>query len=596
MGIRHIRTLVDPSEQPSRGSIAQAFKPHAQVSYTRLGQNRGNPRLWLEGLRLNRIGFEPGSRFRVDLDLDRRQVRLVLDANGDRAVSQRQRQGEDGEVVRKTPIIDVTGGALAEVLGEGAKIRATLSAGEIVFDLHPVELAIEAREKRTREHVAQGYLTEGTLCAGAGVSTLAFHEGVQAQGLRSRVDWIVDRDHRYLEMASVNNPAVTEDTRLYEAALEELEPVALGSVDSLGLSLPCTAHSKAGRAKRKIEKAEDHPTDALAVYGALRIVEAVNPSVIVSENVVDARNSASYAIFMAYLNEQGYTMFEGTYDNAQSGTLENRTRWWLVAISRGLAEGFSMDQVPNYPRQYDCLEQALDDISHDDSRWRAFEYLATKAAKDAAAGKNFKPNIVRPDATEVGCISRGVSKVRQTDPRLGRDDGLQRLFTPEEHARLKGIPDYLVHGFPVTVAHEALGQSILFGHAKGIGEAVGAHLRDLQRPGELPLRQAMSPRDAIAHDVTRKLDDATTVAMIRGQLDAPATMTKSTFLAVQAVCEELALQVAMGTDAAAGFDARNEEIYRLLDASPWTLHPDYGCVLAADIDELDAEAAGALKP
>ncbi|CAN7525776.1 DNA cytosine methyltransferase [Pseudoxanthomonas sp. LjRoot168] len=596
MGIRHIRTLVDPNEPAPRRSLANAFKPHAQVSYTRLGQNRGNPRLWLEGLRLNRIGFEPGTRFRVDLDLDRRQVRLVLDANGDRAVSQRQRQGEDGEVVRKTPIIDVTGGALAEILGEGAKIRATLSAGEIVFDLHPVELAIEEREKRTREQVAQGYLTEATLCAGAGVSTLAFHEGVQAQGLRSRVDWIVDRDHRYLEMASVNNPAITEDTRLYEAALEELEPVALSKVASLGLSLPCTGHSKAGRAKRKIDKAEDHPTDALAVYGALRIVDAVQPAVIVSENVAEARTSASYAIFMAYLQEQGYVLHEALFDSTQSGSLENRTRWWLVAISRGLAEGFSMDQVPAYPKQYETLGQALENIGDDDERWRTFDYLVAKAARDKSEGKNFKPNVQNESATSVNGLTRGYARVRQTDVKLGREDGMQRLLTPVEHARAKGIPEYLVNGFPVSVAHEALGQSILFNHAKGIGEAVGAHLRDLQRPGELPLRQAMAPRDSIAHDVARQMGDAATVAKIRSQLDAPATMTKDTFLAVQAVCEDMAMQVAMGTDAAAGFDARNEEIYRLLEASPWTLHPDYGCVLASDIDELDAEAAGGLKP
>jgi DNA (cytosine-5)-methyltransferase 1 len=423
MGIRHIRTLVDPNEPAPRRSLANAFKPHAQVSYTRLGQNRGNPRLWLEGLRLNRIGFEPGTRFRVDLDLDRRQVRLVLDANGDRAVSQRQRQGEDGEVVRKTPIIDVTGGALAEILGEGAKIRATLSAGEIVFDLHPVELAIEEREKRTREQVAQGYLTEATLCAGAGVSTLAFHEGVQAQGLRSRVDWIVDRDHRYLEMASVNNPAITEDTRLYEAALEELEPVALSKVASLGLSLPCTGHSKAGRAKRKIDKAEDHPTDALAVYGALRIVDAVQPAVIVSENVAEARTSASYAIFMAYLQEQGYVLHEALFDSTQSGSLENRTRWWLVAISRGLAEGFSMDQVPAYPKQYETLGQALENIGDDDERWRTFDYLVAKAARDKSEGKNFKPNVQNESATSVNGLTRGYARVRQTDVKLGREDG-----------------------------------------------------------------------------------------------------------------------------------------------------------------------------
>ena len=493
MQIRRIRTLIDPSERPTGPRRVGA---HAQVSYTRLGQNRGNPRLWLEGLRLNRCGFKPGERFRVELDLVNRQVRLKLDPNGDRTVSQRQRQVEDGEV-RRTPIIDVTGGALAEVLGEGARVRATLAAGEIVFDLHPVELAIEARERRTREHVAQGFLTEGTLCAGAGVSTLALHDGIKAQGLESRVDWIVDRDHRYLEIAAVNNPAITADTRLYEAALEELEPQLLGSQDIVGLSLPCTAHSKAGKAKRKLDNPEDHPTDALAVYGALRIIDAVNPSVIVSENVADARGSATYSIFMSYLNAQGYVMYEALLDNEQAGSLENRTRWWLIGISRGLAEGFDIESVPMYARQYASLDQALEDISEDDPRWRAYEYLAEKALRDAAAGKNFKPNVVDASATEVNGLTRGYARVRQTDVRLGREDGMQRLLTPVEHARAKGIPDYLVNGFPVSVAHEALGQSILFNHAKGLGEAIGAHLRDLPVVGQLPLKPVAPARPIV---------------------------------------------------------------------------------------------------
>ncbi len=489
---------VSDSARTLAASVMRALRPHAQVSFTKVASNRGSPRLWLEGLRLNRCGFHPGVRFRVDLDLDRRQVRLRVDQAGERKVSQRQHTSGDG-TIRCTPIIDVTGGALAEVLGEGARVRATLAVGEIVFDLHPVDLAIEARERRTREHIEQGYITEGTLCVGAGVSTLALKEGLETQGLEARVDWIVDRNHQYLEMAALNNPAISRETRLYEASLEEIEPGTLTGTDVLNLSLPCTGHSKSGKAKRQIVHAEEHPTDALAVYGALRILDAVNPSAVVSENVVDARNSASYIMFMAYLKAQGFELFEGIYDAEQAGTLENRRRWWLLGISKGLASGFSMDQVPNYPKQFATLGHALEAISDDDSRWKAYDYLIEKAKRDAAAGKNFKPNLVKPEDEHVGGISRGYARVRQTDPRLVRDDGLQRLFTPEEHARIKGIPEYLVRGFPASIAHEALGQSILYGHAKGIGEALAVQLLGLPNLGQCePGRQLSGQSTAFA--------------------------------------------------------------------------------------------------
>ena len=465
------------------------FRPHRQVSYTKLGESRGKPRLWMEGIRLEACGFAPGTKFRVDLDLVSRQVRLKIDPDGDRTVSSRKGRSED----ERTPIVDVTGGSLADVLGEGAKVRAVLSVGEIVFDLHPVELAIQAREKRTREHLAQGFVTESTLCAGAGVSTLALQQGIESSGLDTRVDWIVDREGRYLDLAVRNNPAITPDTRIYEASLEEVETAALNGTDALQVSLPCTGHSVSGKAKRKLNQAEDHPTDALAVYGLLRILEAVNPTVVVSENVEQARDSASYALVRAYLSDQGYELFEGLYDGAQAGTIENRTRWWMVALSRGFAQGFSMDNVPALPRTFESLGQALEALPEDDSRWKAYDYLTAKATRDAAEGKYFARQLVTTESTSIGTVGRGYAKARSTEPFLVRDDGLQRLLTPVEHARVKGIPEQLVDGAPATLAHEALGQSILFGHAVGIGAALGEQFRKVFAKSSVDVEQESKP-------------------------------------------------------------------------------------------------------
>ena len=459
------------AEMPDRG-----FPPHAQVTYTRMGLNRGAPRLWLEGGRLDRCGFEPGAKFLVELDLAHRQVRLKLDPNGDRTVSGRKKTLASGEI-RNTPIVDVAGASLGDVLGEGARLRAVMASGEIVFDLHPTEKAIEAREQRTREHLNAGFLTESTLCAGAGVSTLALQEGVESTGVQTRVDWIIDREGRYLDLATMNNPAITPETRLYEASLEEVDTAALTGTDLLQVSLGCTGHSVAGKAKRALNQAEDHPTDALAVYGLMRILEAVNPSVVVSENVKQARDSASYALVRAYLHEQGYVIFEDILDSRQAGSLEHRERWWMVALSRGFADGFTMDNVPTQPRTFATLGDAMDAIGHDDTRWKAYEYLEAKAIRDAAAGKGFKRQLVDADATRIGTLTRGYAKARSTDPFIVRADGMQRLLTPAEHARAKSIPEQLIEGASDTLAHEVLGQSILYGHAKGIGQALGIHLQ-----------------------------------------------------------------------------------------------------------------------
>jgi len=450
----------------------RGFPSHRQVSYTKVQSHRGKPRLWLEGQRLEGCGFAPGTKFRVELCLERRQVRLVIDPMGDRKVSVRQRTGDE---VRRTPIVDVAHGRLSEILGEGSKVRAIFRVGEIQFDLHPTDLAKQERETRTKQHLAEGYLTEATLCAGGGVSTLALTEGLKSRGLKTRVDWIIDREGRYLDIAMNNNPAIDDATRLYEATLEEIDTAALSPVDILQVSLPCTGHSKSGKAKRNIKQAEDHPTDALAVYGLLRILEVVNPSVVVSENVNDARESASYALIRAYLVEKGYSLSEAILDGSDAGSIENRSRWWLCAVSEGLAKGFSVEGMPKHPRNYETLGEALEPVSESDARWRDHSYLVDKAIRDAAAGKNFKRQLVTPDSTSIGAIGRHYSKARQTEPLIVRADGLQRLLTPIEHARVKGIPEALVRGECSTVAHQVLGQSILFNHARSIGQALAAH-------------------------------------------------------------------------------------------------------------------------
>lgn len=481
--------------RPAATSTDPAFPPHAQVSYTRMGANRGAPRLWLEGGRLERCGFHAGAKFLVELDLVQRQVRLKLDPAGDRAVSGRKRTLASGDV-RSTPIVDIAGASLAAALGgEGARLRAVLATGEIVFDLHPVEKAIEARETRTREHLQAGFLTESALCAGAGVATLALQEGVESTGVQTRVDWIIDRDGRYLDLAAMNNPAITPDTRLYEASLEEVETAALTGTDLLQVSLPCTGHSLSGKAKRGLNQPEDHPTDALAVVGLVRILEAVNPSAVISENVTQARDSASYALIRAYLHEQGYAIFENYLDNQQAGSIENRERWWMVAISRGLAEGFTMGRVPEQPRTFATLGEAMDAIGHADTRWKAFEYLEAKAVRDAAAGKGFKRQLVDGSATQIGTVGRGYAKARSTEPFIVREDGMQRLLTPAEHARVKGIPESLVDGASDTLAHEVLGQSILYGHARGIGQALGEHLQQSTHSPAIrdPIKAAPTP-------------------------------------------------------------------------------------------------------
>ncbi len=73
----------------------------------------------------------------------------------------------------------------------------------------------------------------------------------------------------------------------------------------------------------------------------------------------------------------------------------------------------------------------------------------------------------------------------------------------------------------------------------------------------------------------------------------PDSMSKPVFQALQSMEESLDQAVARGEDCSASFNAIHGEVVRLLDAAPWTMHPDYGCVLASEVEESDRQAVAA---
>lgn len=69
-------------------------------------------------------------------------------------------------------------------------------------------------------------------------------------------------------------------------------------------------------------------------------------------------------------------------------------------------------------------------------------------------------------------------------------------------------------------------------------------------------------------------------------MNALAQLSKDEFLALQNEAEGIELENAQGRDTPRG-DARLAEITTQMDESPWTLHPDYGCVLSDELAALD---------
>ena len=447
----------------------------------KLGEHRGSPRVWLEGSQAVRAGFLPGQRY--DIEVQGQAVVLQANKDGSRVVS--------GKVIgeKNNPIIDINSKALLAIFDGMASIRVVVKKDEIY--LLPLASEIKKRERfvRVREKLENGDpLTIGSLSHGGGILSHAIHSGLAQSGVDSRLTFANEIRGELLEHASIHNDAWSESTQVLSAPMQELAfdergVASIPKVEILEMGLPCSGASKAGKSKRGLIHPEAHPHVGHLVVAALVIVSKSNPAIVVLENVPEYSKSASADILRNQLRDMGYNTHERVLNGKEWGALENRNRWCMLAVTAGIDFDFDQLQPPVVREQK--LGDVLEQLPVDDPRWSRMQGLKDKEVRDLADGKGFKMQVFGPDAQSIGTITKGYSKVRSTDPKIKHptDPDLLRQLTPVEHARLKEIPSQLIEGLSNTLAHEVLGQSIVYPPFKGVGSHIGeALIKLIQKP------------------------------------------------------------------------------------------------------------------
>ena len=423
-----------------------------QVSYTKTKAHRGTVRLWIEGVKLKTAGFARGVFYDRVINSKTGDITLKLNPEGKYKVSGRKRNNVD------LPIIDMALGK-DTVLVEGTRLRAVFMQGLIQISVHHEEDNQTRREDRLKSHLKTGKVIHASACTGGGISTAAVHEAIEANALKSNTAWVVDEEIKYLQSAYANNFSITDKTVCFESKLEELETQFLTEVDVLSFSLPCAGLSLSGKSKHKLS-AEEHESGT-SLFGIRDIIKASNPAVLMSENVPQAQGSAIYVLLIQELKRLGYTIFERVLNNSQTGTFENRRRYWFMAVSNGVAD-VSMQEIFDFQmeRPYAILNDLLDE-DVPESVWAENVYLKAKAVRDKDAGKGFaKRQLLSGLETSIGAIGRYYNKRRSTEPFVTRADLKERLLTLVEHAKAKSIPQSLIKHCNNTHGHEILGQSI----------------------------------------------------------------------------------------------------------------------------------------
>lgn len=445
-------------------------------SIHKIGQNRNAPRLWLQGRQPAQAGFQPGFRFKVELPKeDSRETMLVLrlDPEGTYVVS-RKVVGE-----REVPLVDLNSKELLSIFDGYEQVRVVASANAIYILPVATDKRVRERASRLERKLHAGEpLTVGSLSHGGGVLSLALHEGMAEAGVATKLSFANDIRPELLEHAAAVNPAWSPETIAIAAPMQELAMSdtwamkQLPTVELLEAGIPCEGASLSGRAKNGTDCAEAHADVGHLVISFLAVISQVSPCCIVLENVEPYQNTASMWLIRHSLRDLGYDVHETVLDGAEWNALEHRRRLCMVAVTKGIS--FSMDDIVKPIKVERTLGEILEPIALDDPMWREMDYLKKKAVRDKAAGKGFALQILTPESKKVGTIGKGYQKNRSTEPKIqhGVNPELLRLLTPVEAARVKDIPEMLIKGLGATIAHEVLGQSILFKPFLAVGKAI----------------------------------------------------------------------------------------------------------------------------
>lgn len=454
--------------------------PLKDVWIKSIKENKGRPRLYLDGRQAIRTGFAPGDKFEIDVAGNR--LTLTKKIDGSRTVSARTRGDKE------YPVIDINSAELLKIFDGMDAVRLVVGEDKVTF--LPLATEVQKRERLARIkhklYEKQPLLT-GSLTHGAGILAHAIHAGLQDAGVECEMAFANEiRDDMMLQAIETNDAWSANTAALavpqQELAADEWLMGHLPKLEVLDFSLPCSGASLAGRAQRGGGHPEEHPEIGHLVVSALMIIQKTQPVFCLLENVVQYKTTASAAILRNQLRDMGYDLHEAILSGHDFGILENRVRWCMVAATAGVE--FSFENLAPTVHVVRSLGEFLDpSIGPDDARWRKVDYLKEKQTRDAEKGSNFKMQFLYEDSTSVPVLRKFYWKSGSTDPRLVHPTNpeLSRLLTPQEHARLKGILWNPIEGLSDSKAHELLGQSIAYDPFKAVGVRIGdsiLHLAD----------------------------------------------------------------------------------------------------------------------
>jgi DNA (cytosine-5)-methyltransferase 1 len=407
-----------------------------------LGRNREAHRLWIESLRLNRLGFTPGTPLEIRSHAN--QLTLKPAILGENHVSSRVVPGG------RRPIIDLANQSLLAGLADYSEVRIIASFERIQVSPSHRAFAIQrSRALMPPFRVLEVFAGGGTMTAAlTGNATFEVVAGVE-----------INPD--YADEWQAQHPEAT----LVQADLRALHMSELPEFDVLIGGIPCTCHSTLGRAKKSLARKPELGDTGDLFLPVVTLVSERMPAAVVFENVPAFGSSLAGELLVSHLRRLGYHLtVEILHPNEDWGELEDRPRWLLVGT---LARPFAL-QVPRErcatpaAAFLDPPDPAQD---HADAERIAQTIAGLRAhnARHRAAGHGFAFTEISGNETRVATVAKSYHKI-SAGPFVQTPFGL-RLLRQAEIER--------IHGHQLLTRHYATAVQMLGTGGADAGVSLG---------------------------------------------------------------------------------------------------------------------------
>lgn len=378
-----------------------------------VGENKDQARIWIEGLYLNKAGFERGSN--ISVQFTDNQIIITKRVDGERIVSG-----------KKAPVIDINNAKILDVFNISDKVKVVVMVDKIIITKTKITL-------RKETAIKDGSF--GDCFGGGGLLASAMTK----LGLKSK--WAIEKNKKYADIYQNNHEGVMYNSDISEVEFDKLDPVEviIGGV-------PCENFSQC----RQNKDTEAETADLSMFF--MMIIERMNPRTIILEEVPQYLTSEIGVATINALRRLGYSVQTKIFSGNDYNMIQNRKRLIVIA---------SYDSI-SFPEEIPFTGNAgeiLQDPNDEDLKWFTKENTPHMfAQKD---GK-FQAQMVDENTKSIQAITRRYQARQKQNPLVRHPDGIQyRLFTIKECKKLFGVNDDYDLGEGTTYSGEALGQGVL---------------------------------------------------------------------------------------------------------------------------------------